>query len=178
MHKSVQTIGCCLAQYIAGYAALDYYTCDSSAVSATAQAIRKEASAVMESVERSQVLFGGKNVAISKLKAIEKECAEKGWDGADADPVDPLAVICAERFLRVLPDNIPLPELAPEPDGFISLDWIQSRNRLFSLSVCSSYRLAYAWLDGTDKGQAVAHFDGERIPPGILEGIASIMNHV
>jgi len=32
-------------------------------------------------------------------------------------------------------------------------------------------RLAYAWLDGTDKGHAVARFDGERVPDRILEGI-------
>ena len=61
-----------------------------------------------------------------------------------------------------------MPEFAPEPDGAISLDWIQSRHRLFTLSISASNRLAYAWLDGTDKGHGVARFDGRTIPRRVL----------
>ena len=90
--------------------------------------------------------------------------------------LDRLAALSAANFIRALPDGIALPEFAPEPDGSISLDWIQSRNRLFTLSVGSTNRLAYAWVDGTDKGHAVARFDGEHVPPRILEGIRGITN--
>ena len=72
---------------------------------------------------------------------------------------------------------MPLPEFAPEPDGAISLDWIRSRHRLFSLSIGSTNRLAYSWLDGAHRGHAVAQFDGTKIPVRILQGIESIMNH-
>ena len=44
------------------------------------------------------------------------------------------------EFIRALLDDLPLPEFAPEPDGSISPDWIQSRNRLFSISVGSTHR--------------------------------------
>jgi hypothetical protein len=91
--------------------------------------------------------------------------------------MDWVAVQTAVEFIRAMPDDLPLPEFAPEPDGSLSLDWIQSRNRLFSLSVGSTNRLAYAWLDGSDKGHGVAGFDGERIPLRIIEGIIGIMNH-
>lgn len=167
------TVGiCCL-----GYAALNPYARMGSAVSAEAEAVTIAASALVKSAEASQTLFGRKADAISQLRAIANECSESGWDGADACAIDDLALRNAENFLRALPDNIPLPEFAPEPDGAISLDWIQSRYRLFSLSIGSNNRLAYAWLDGADKGHGVARFDERTIPARVLGGIQSIMCH-
>jgi hypothetical protein len=162
---------------LVGYAALHAYAYGSSAISPEAQAVRKAASAVVEFAEQSQALFGQKSVAISQIVSLAKECAEAGWDGDEAAPIDSAAVYTAVEFIRAMPDDLPLPEFAPEPDGSISLDWIQSRNRLFSLSVGSTNRLAYAWLDGSDKGHGVARFDGEQIPSRIIEGILEIMNH-
>lgn len=170
----VATFGIC---YLAGYAALNVYARGGSAISFEAQAAQKAATAVVESAERSQALFGEKAAAISQLRALANECAEQDWDGNEASAIDPLAVFMAEGFVRAMPDSLPLPEFAPEPDGSISLDWIQSRNRLFSLSVGTNHRLAYAWVDGADKGHGVARFDGERLPRRVIEGICEIMNH-
>jgi hypothetical protein len=77
----------------------------------------------------------------------------------------------SEDFVRVLPTGVPLPDFAPEPDGSISLDWIQSRCRMLSVSVGRSNRLAFAWLDGSDSGHGVAKFDGTTVPSIILERI-------
>lgn len=77
-----------------------------------------------------------------------------------------------------LPENLPMPEVAAEPDGSISLDWIASRFRMFSVSVGANNRVAYAWLDGSEKGHAVAVFDGLTIPPNMRNGIESIVCHV
>ena len=93
-----------------------------------------------------------------------------------AEPVSRRAAELAADFIRALPEDVPLPEYASEPDGSISLDWIQSRHRLFSLSIGEGSRLPYAWLDGADVGHAVAFFDGETVPPRILEGIRRIIN--
>ena len=148
-----------------------------SAVSLEAQAVRKAATKIVESAERSLALFGKKATALSQLAVLATECAEQGWDGDDADAIDPIAVLWAQRFLRALPDGMPLPEFAPEPDGSISLDWIASSNRILSLSIGRSNRLAYAWLDGADKGHAVARFDGRIVPPRVLESIKGIVGH-
>jgi hypothetical protein len=92
-------------------------------------------------------------------------------------PISPIALENAERFLRGLPNDLPLPECSPEPDGSISLDWMVSRYRRFTLSVGSSNRLAYAWLDGTDSGHAVDRFDGASVPRRILSAIESIVDN-
>lgn len=161
-----------------GYVALSAaYAHGTSAISPEALSVRKAVSAVVASVEQSQVLFGAKNVAISQIIALANECAKADWNGDNAAPIDRVAVRTAVQFLRVLPDNLPIPEFAPEPDGSISLDWIQSRHRLFSVSVGATNRLAYAWVDGADRGHAVSWFDGERIPDRVVTGIREIMNH-
>lgn len=160
---------------LAGYASLVLYAWGGSAVSVEAQAVTRAASALRRSVEGSQALFGRKEVAISQLCELANECSEPGWDGCGAHAIDPMALQNAEMFLRALPEDLPTPEFAPEPDGSISLDWIHTRHRLFSLGVGPNDRLAYAWLDGTDKGHGVARFDGLSVPQRVLAGIQLIM---
>jgi hypothetical protein len=137
---------------------------DGNAVSPEAQAVRAQAAGVVKVFEQSQALFGAKKAAISQLMAL----------AAEEHAVDAIALIVAEQFVRALPNGIPLPEFSIDPDGSISLDWIEARNQIFSLSVGANRRLAFAWLDGTDKGHAVARFDGQQIPERVIEGITSI----
>jgi hypothetical protein len=160
---------------IVGLSALHAVAAAGSAISREAHVIYEATIQVVASVERSQALFGEKASALAALAALEAECAAAGWDGDGAEAIGPVAVAAAKHFVRVLPDGLPLPEFAPEPDGSISLDWIRSPTQVFSLSVGRSNRLAYAWLDGADRGHGVAHFDGQNIPARILEGIQGIM---
>ena len=174
MPEPVSTVSLC---FLGGYAALNAYVRGSSAISDAANAARKAACAVVESVERSQALFGEKAVAIAQLRTLAMECAQEDWNGEGALAIDSRALANAEAVVRALPQGVLLPEFAPEPDGSVSLDWIASRTRLFSLSIGPGPRLAYAWLDGADKGHGVATFDGLHVPARVLEGIRSILNH-
>lgn len=158
-----------------GVSALPAFALGSSAVSNEAEEIREATRAVISEGERSQALFGGKAVLLSELVELKDECAEEGWDGNGAHPIDFAAVLQVARFLRALPDRVPLPEISPEPDGSVSLDWIQSRSRLFSVSVSGGNRLAYVWVDGTDSGHAVERFNGQSIPLRILQGIEAVV---
>jgi hypothetical protein len=169
MHPIVPMIG------LSGQIALQTLAGGGSAISPEAREVYEAASRVVESAERSQVLFGKKAAALSQLVALASECSQRGWDGKDAMAIDPVAVSLVRRFVRALPDDLPLPEFSPEPDGSISLDWIRSRNQLFSMSIGHNNRLAYAWLDGADKGHGVARFDGQNVPPRVLEGIKGIV---
>ena len=157
------------------YAVLNRYATGGSGVSAAAKAVGREAADLLEIYEESQSQFGAKAEAISQLRMLAKECGEDDWDGNQACAIDERALETAEDFVRALPEDVPMPECAPEPDGAISLDWIQSRNRVFSISVGPSIRLAYAWLDGADTGHGVARFDGWSVPTRVLEGILSIV---
>jgi len=135
-----------------------------SAVSPEARLIEDNTSAATTALEKSQALFGEKAAALSQLKLLADECKEDNWDGYGANAIDEGAVFFAARFVRALPEDLPVPEFAAEPEGSISLDWIKARNHMFTVSVAADNRLAYAWLDGTDKGHAVARFDGQSIP--------------
>ena len=112
--------------------------------------------------------------ARSEIRRLAAECAEPGWNGEAAEPTSKESVAVACAFIDALPAHVPLPEFAPEPDGSISLDWIESRSRVLSLSVGPGRRVPYAWLDGTDRSHGVADFDGSTIPPEIVGLIARI----
>ena len=148
-----------------------------SAVSPEAHAVREQVEAAVRTLERSQALFGRKAAVIGQIWGLVNECAEQGWDGEDAEPLASAAASTAQQFVKTLPIHVPLPEITPDPDGSISLEWIVSRNRLFSLSVGTSNRLAFAWVDGSDRGHGVVRYDGETIPARILQGIDDTMKH-
>lgn len=158
-----------------GYAALHGALRASHGVSSEAGVVRRSQCAVVESAERSMAWFGSKASAISDMWALVDECGHKGWDGEGATPLSPFAANTAAAFIRALPDGVPLPEFAPEPDGNMSLDWIRARTRLLSLSIGLSNRIAFAWIDGSDQGHGVAHFDGKRTPSRILDDIRETM---
>ena len=159
-----------------GYEPMNPFVPSGTASSSEAIALSEKTAEVVSNFEQSEALFGEKSAAIMQLRTLANECADQNWDGYDARAIAPQAVLMAEDFVRALPQGVALPEFAPEPDGSISLDWIHSRSRLFSTSVGGSNRLAFTWLDGTDKGHGVAYFDGGTIPPRILEGINAIVN--
>jgi len=161
-----------------GSAALRAYAKTGSAQSPTAGDIAQQIAIILSATDASEVLNGPKSDAIAKLMAIANTCVQADWDGYGAEPLNEMAVQNAEAFVRAIPDGMPMPEFAPDPDGSISLDWIAGRYRSFSLSVGSDSRLAYAWLDGTDKGHAVAKFDGVTIPPIIRSGVESVIGNV
>jgi hypothetical protein len=148
-----------------------------SAVSGESRAAEDALKAVVRSVETSQALFGGKAAVISDIWALVNECGEPDWDAAGGEPLDRMAAYRAVDLIRALPGSISLPEVGGEPDGFFSLDWIVARHRVFSLSVGAGDRLAYAWVDGSNRGHGVDRFDGETVPPRILQGIREILKH-
>jgi hypothetical protein len=161
-----------------GYSALLTLTQQGTAMSPEAKAIKESALKLTKLTEESQSLFGAKAATILELQQMAMEYSDKDWDGNDELPISYKSLHNAVAFIRALPDGVPVPEVAPEPDGAISLDWIRSRHRIFSISVGNSDRLAFAWLDGTDKGHGVARFDGFTIPPRVLELIESVENDI
>jgi hypothetical protein len=171
-----EPVSIALGLYLAGYASLRAYARPGTAVSEEACIVGQLAAGVADAAQGSEALFGPKVPALEALAALARECAESGWDGYDAKPINPWAVQAAERIIRALPEGLPVPEVSAEPDGDVALEWLESRYRRLSLSVGTDARLAYAWMDGTDKGHAAAGFDGARLPERLVAEIRRIMS--
>lgn len=142
-----------------------------TAVSNEARVTRNAVAKLIESKEKSQSLFGKKAEAIAAINKLFNECSSDDWDGYGASSLDPIASWNAEEFIKALPDDVVVPEISPEPDGSVSLDWTHSRNQIVSVSIGTSNRIALAWLDGTERGHAVVNFDGTTIPQLIIDRI-------
>ncbi len=166
-----------LGLMVAGYTALTALSRPGSAVSREAAAVRHNASSLVERTEQSVALFGPKAVALSELSELAAECSTEDWDGYGALAMDVRALRLAQEIIRSLPDDIEMPSFSIEPDGCVSLDWMPSRGRTFTLSAGKSDRLPYAWIDGTDRGHAVAKFAGGQLPPRIVQEIKRICGH-
>lgn len=158
-----------------GIAAIYAMARPGNAVSAEAKQLQAGAEAIVDHVEHSDALFGSKAAVISGLWSLAQSHADIGWDGDGALPVDREAIALAVAFVRALPDDCERPEVAVDPDGAVSLDWMPSRHRMLSISFAgNSDRLAYAWIDGTDRGSAVAKFDRSIVPVRLLQAIQTV----
>jgi len=142
-----------------------------TSVSVEARRVADLGGAIYSDFERSEILFGARNQAISDLCNLLEEAGKANWDGYGAKAItrDTAAMVLA--FINSLPHGYPLPEFAAEPDGSISLDWIRDAHHMFSMSVGVNNRFSCAWIAGSDKGHCVARFDGQHIPTIILLGI-------
>jgi hypothetical protein len=147
---------------------------ENSGFSVEAGLARDGARTALRAVAGSEHLLGRRAKAIAELSALAKECSETGWDGESAAPVSVPSFRNACDFVWALPDSLPIPEFAAEPDGAISLDWIRGPYLLLSVSIGPSQRLAWAWLDGSDSGHGVLRFDGASIPDRLLDEIRRV----
>ena len=145
-----------------------------NAVSGPAEELDRKLGDVVVSTQRSWALFGTKSDAISAIWAVAAEAAEENWNGEGALAIHPAAATNAVTFIQTLPACVAMPEVSPEPDGGISLDWIQSRKRIFSVSIGRNRSLPFAWLDGASRGYGVVSFDGEDMPNRVLDEISKL----
>ena len=149
----------------------------STAVSEEAGQIYRHAGELTQHVKESRVLFGAKLNWITAFKAAAQECAEENWDGYGAVPVPAAVVQKVIDLIASLPEGLTLPEASCEPDGEVALDWAPMPQRTISISLGDTERLSYAWMDGSDRGHAVAKLVSGNFPARILDEIRRITNH-
>jgi hypothetical protein len=83
-----------------------------------------------------------------QIEEIAHECATRGWDGYGAVPVTQRTRENAERFVDLLPSDIPPPAVVPAPNGHIALTWDFGPGRILTISVGESGSAAYAGILG------------------------------
>jgi hypothetical protein len=151
--------------------ALAVYAQPSSAISPEANRLSDAAERVMRERRGVQSFFGAKDILLSDLSSV---VAGLHVD-EDQESVSPKAFLNVVQFILALPNDLPNPAFGIDPDGEISVTWYVSRTRLFSASVSESERIAYAWMDGSDKGHAVDRFRAPELPARLVSALRSIV---
>lgn len=85
------------------------------------------------------------------FREIETDCAKDNWDGEGASKIKKMTVKNAHKFLELFPAFLPLPDVAPEPDGHINLGWFVDSTFLIEISVDAKGCLFYAGRFGETK---------------------------
>jgi hypothetical protein len=117
--------------------------------SATGSAAGRVAKLLREVVlhERQRVT-DWRSLTREMIEQIAMECSRPNWDGYGAAPISGEAKAQAQRFVEVLPIDLPVPLVVPDPDGDISLSWDFGLDRVFTISVGATATLSYAGILG------------------------------
>lgn len=115
-------------------------------------------------LDGSSIFWGQRHSIANEIRALRKGYSSPGWDGYDALPVEELSMATSLRFARLLPDGIIAPELAPEADGGIVLDWCKGKNMIFSISIKKDL-VVYAGIFGeSEKVRGEVRLESDRCP--------------
>lgn len=153
------------------YEAFAPYLAASNSVSLEGDHVAKAAEDVLQFCQQSESLFGSKDRTLEHLFLVIEEVTV---DSDQELPV-PATIANAINLLMTLPNDLMMPEIGVDPDGSIAFDWIVSRSRMLSISVSTSDRLAYAWLDGSDRGHAVGRLRNGKIPNELIAIMRSLI---
>lgn len=139
-----------------------------TAVGEEARAVEHDLAESFESLLRTSTYVEPREQVFRELEAVAEECGVRNWDGYDAQPVSAGAIGCAWRLLDQLVDDFPCPEVSADPDGEVSLDWLDGAERGLSISVNAEGRLSYAGFFRRSKAHGVEFLQDE-IPEAIME---------
>jgi hypothetical protein len=103
---------------------------------------------------------------VSEIHEVARESLVMGFVPANEDTQQ-----MAIKFAKLLPTSITAPEIGVDPDGEISFDWLGASNKIFSVSVDSHGRLAYAGRFGEKQKINGVEQLLENCPPEIIRGI-------
>jgi hypothetical protein len=85
-------------------------------------------------------------VSLISLYRVRNLAAEPNWDGYSARPISQETVSTVQAFLGKLPGWVPSPDVVPEPDGEIAMEWTSPAGDLLSVSLGEAKVLNYAGL--------------------------------
>lgn len=113
--------------------------------------------------------------AFADLARVARECTKEGWDGYHAKPIMQAACNRARAFLSDLPPWMSAPDIVPEADGEIAIEWYIAPDQTFSISIGESGPVHYAGLFGHEREvHGVEPFDGV-VAEEILQFICKLL---
>lgn len=84
-----------------------------------------------------------------QVREVSNRCSQVGWDGYNANPISRASMFWALKLIDQLPENVQEPQIVPEPDGEIALEWNSGKDMLFSLTASGS-KLIYGGIMGSN----------------------------
>jgi hypothetical protein len=108
------------------------------------------------------------------LREFSRECGEDNWDGYGAKAVTAGAYEEAIALLNELPRELPVPQVVPEPDGSIGLEWDNGPNRIFSVGVSGKGVIVYAGMFGKGRKSHGTEVFNDSLPENLVEQIKRI----
>ncbi len=125
---------------------------------------------IISELKKTETL-GHLDEALQSLNEVFEECSEEGWDGYDALPITEEAYFAAIKLIKSLPVTaFPMPEVTPELNGEIGLEWYREERQVFVASVSGRNEIVYAGLFGVNKSHGTEYF-GDSLPSVILENL-------
>lgn len=100
------------------------------------------------------------SLAYTTLEEVRAECSAASWDGYGASPISAATIERARSFLDDLPSSLPAPDIVPESDGDLAIEWHLGPRRVFSVSIGAQGPLHFAGLFGEEERHGVEPFGG------------------
>jgi hypothetical protein len=116
----------------------------------------------------------GRRDEIDTILALPPQYRNANWNGEGAVPIPEAAIHEARAFLQKLPPAFPLPEVTPEPDGYLGLEWYANPSLLYVVSFNGTGVLSCSGFIGPERTYGTRYMD-EGIPAEILRYIAKVI---
>lgn len=122
----------------------------------------------LSSAASGSVILGWRERLKSEAIDVATKRVRPGWADVDSDPISLESLLATISFIDLLPEGIVSPEIVPEPDGELALEWSPDRENMLSISISGS-EIHYAGLfPGGTKQYGKERFFRD-IPATVLE---------
>jgi hypothetical protein len=131
-----------------------------------AELVRSRFAQAVDEIQKSIALT--KNCRLGREALIEayNDARLANWDGYGAQPVSFESYCRADRFLKLFPNDLPLPDVSTHPDGEIVFEWRTASGKILSVSIGRGNTVTYAGIFGSTERYGVENFIDE-IPSDI-----------
>jgi hypothetical protein len=116
-------------------------------------------------------IFSNFFTIFQEVESVWMNRRQLGWDGYDALPIKKASAEDAKEFLRHLSQELLQPEIVPENEGTLALEW-QQGDSVFVVSFQGSGKLVYA--GDFDNGRRLRGY--ENLAKGIPQTIMAVLD--
>jgi hypothetical protein len=112
-----------------------------SFASSRGQGVSREADRLQELLiesredRRYSIILGWRDQLADDVREVLEDCSDAGWDGYHASPINPFSAFQCIRLIELLPEGLLAPDIVPEPDGSIGLEWQNASNATLIVSI-------------------------------------------